>query len=32
VGNKAPHAFDGSERDMEASVLDWMKQTAPCAA
>jgi len=31
VGNKAPHAFDGSERDMEASVLDWMQQTAPRA-
>jgi len=29
VGNKAPHAFDGSEPDMEAAVLAWMKQIAP---
>lgn len=30
VGTNAPHAFDGSEPEMEAAVLDWMKKTAPC--
>lgn len=32
IGNKAPHAFDGNEREMEAAVHDWMKQIAPRAA
>jgi dienelactone hydrolase len=31
VGNSAPHAFDGSEPEMETAVLGWMKQTAPRA-